>query len=65
VLAALLWIRIRIQGFEGFEAEQFLYLFAQKLKFIYPWSYIKDVQAIGEAFSPQKRTTITPKNKIY
>jgi hypothetical protein len=34
-------------------------------KFSYPWDSLKDVQATGEAFSPQKRTSSTSKNKIY
>jgi hypothetical protein len=32
--------------------------------FTYPYASIKDVQATGEAFSPQKRTSSNSKNKI-
>jgi hypothetical protein len=32
-----------------------------KFKFPYPLAYFKDVQATGEAFSPQKRTSSTSK----
>ncbi len=37
----------------------------QTLQFTYLWASIKDVQAIGEAFSPQKRTSSTEKDEIY
>jgi hypothetical protein len=33
------------------------------LQFTYPWASIKDAQATGEAFSPQKRTSSTSKNE--
>jgi hypothetical protein len=37
-------------------AEILFYLFIQKLQFTYPTkASIKDVQASGEAFSPQKK----------
>jgi hypothetical protein len=39
--------------------------FDQKLQFTHPWASIKDVQAIREAFSPQKRTSSTSKDEIY
>jgi hypothetical protein len=29
------------------------------MQFTYPWASIKDVQATGEAFSPQKGTSCT------
>jgi hypothetical protein len=35
----------------------------QKLQFTYPLASIKDVQATGEAFSPQKRTSSTSKHE--
>ncbi len=35
----------------------------QKLLFTYPQASIKDTQATGEAFSPQKRTSSTSKHK--
>jgi hypothetical protein len=38
--------------------------FYQKLQFSYPYASIKDVQATEEAFSAQKRTSITSKLKI-
>jgi hypothetical protein len=42
-----------------------IFSFDQKLQFTYPLATIKDVQATGEAFSPQKRTSSTSKHKIY
>ncbi len=36
----------------------------QKLQFTYPLAFPKDVQATGEAFSPQKRTSDTSKHEI-
>jgi hypothetical protein len=38
-----------------FAAKKSWYNFDQKLQFSYPQASIKDVQAIGEAFSPQRR----------
>jgi hypothetical protein len=32
---------------------------------MYPWAFIKDVQATEEAFSPQKRTSSTSKLKNF
>jgi len=46
--------------------ENFPYLyFDKKLQFTDPYASINDVQATGEAFSPQKRTWSTSKNEIY
>jgi hypothetical protein len=42
-----------------------LNLIDQKLQFTYPLASIKDVQAAGEAFCPQKKTPSTSKNEIY
>ncbi len=62
---------IRIQGFnnqklkEKNAGEIFLDLFDQKLQFTYTYASIKDVQATGEAFSSQKKTSSTSKNEIY
>jgi hypothetical protein len=39
--------------------------FNQKLLFTSPLTSVKDVQATGEAFSPQKRTSSTTKKEIY
>jgi hypothetical protein len=53
-------IRIQIQGFDDQKLEKnlqqkFNYLFFdQKLQFTYPLASIKDVQATGEVFIPQK-----------
>jgi hypothetical protein len=33
------------------------------MQFTYPWASIKDAQATGEAFSPQKWTTSTSKGE--
>ncbi len=38
--------------------------FDRKLQFTYPQASIKDVQATGEAFSPQKRPSSTSKHEI-
>jgi hypothetical protein len=38
--------------------------FDQKLQFTYPYGSVKDIQATGEAFSPQKRTFSTSKEKF-
>jgi hypothetical protein len=45
-------------------AEKNQYFFVQKLQFTYTETSIKDVQATGEAFSPQKRTFSTSKHKF-
>jgi hypothetical protein len=37
----------------------FLGFFGQKLQFTYPQAFIEDIQATGEALSPQKRTSST------
>jgi hypothetical protein len=37
----------------------FLSFLDQKLQFTYPEASLKDVQNIGEAFSPQKKTSST------
>ncbi len=37
----------------------------QKLQFTYHKASLKDVKAIGEAFSPQKRTSRTSKYEIF
>jgi hypothetical protein len=61
---------ICIQGFDDQNLEEnlqlkiFIYFFDKKLQFIYPWASIKDVQATGEAFSPQKRKSSPSKHKI-
>jgi hypothetical protein len=39
--------------------------FVQKLQFTYHKASLKDVKAVGEAFSPQKRTSRTSKNEIF
>jgi hypothetical protein len=39
--------------------------FDQKLHFTYPLAFIKNVQATGEAFRPQKGTSSTSKDEIY
>ncbi len=57
---------IRIQGFDDLMTKiEIIYswkenwsLFDQKLQFTYPLASIKGVQAIGEAFSPQKGTSV-------
>jgi hypothetical protein len=46
-----------IKNWKKFTAEIFF-------QFTYPYASIKDVQATGEAFSPQKRTSSTSKHKI-
>jgi hypothetical protein len=39
------------------------YFLDQKLQFTFPYASIKDAQATGEAFSPQKRTSSTSKHE--
>jgi hypothetical protein len=43
------------------------YFLAQKLQFEFshPFASIKDIQATGEAFSSQKRTSSTSTDEIY
>jgi hypothetical protein len=41
------------------------YIFFIKIGITYPLASIKDVQATGEAFSPQKRTSRTSKQEIF
>jgi hypothetical protein len=53
------------KNWEKFIAEQKeVDIFLSQLQFIYLYASIKDVQATGEAFSPQKRTSSTPKHEI-
>jgi hypothetical protein len=42
--------------------EKFSFFLDQRLQFAYPF---KDLQATGESFSPQKRTSSTSKNEVY
>jgi hypothetical protein len=44
-------------------AEKKLIFFYQKLQFTYPRASIKDAQAKGQVFSPQKRTSSTSKHE--
>ncbi len=66
-----MWIQIRIQGFNYQKikkkntAENFSSFFDQKLQYTYSHAFIKDVQATGEALSPQKRTSRTSKDEIH
>ncbi len=63
-------IRIRFQGSNDQKLENIYswkkdkIFFDQKLQFTNPYASIKDVQATGEAFSPQKRTSSTSKHEI-
>jgi hypothetical protein len=43
----------------------FKIFFWSKIATTHSWASIKDVQATGEAFSPQKRTSSTSKDKIF
>jgi hypothetical protein len=62
-------LRIRIQdldpGFDDLKLKKiyswkfYFYFLDKKLLFIYPYASIKDAQATGEAFSPEKRTSST------
>jgi hypothetical protein len=49
-----IWIQFQIQGFDGQKRENF---FDQEFK-------LKNAQATGESFSPQKRTSSTSTMKI-
>jgi hypothetical protein len=51
------------KNWKNFTTENFDYFFFN-LQFTYPYASIKDAQATGEAFSPQKRTSITSKHEI-
>ncbi len=46
------------------EKQQNQFFFFQKLHILYPQAFMKDVQATGEAFSPQKGISITSKHEI-
>jgi hypothetical protein len=55
-------MQIRIRGFDDqifniLKLKKISYFYIQKLQFIYASAYIKDVEATGEPFSPQKRTS--------
>jgi hypothetical protein len=39
------------------------YFFDQKMQFTYPQASLKDAQATGESFSPQKGTSSTSKHE--
>jgi hypothetical protein len=66
-----LWIRIPDPdpGFDDLKVKKMynskfnFYFFDQKLLFTYPQASIKEAQATGEAFSPQKRTSSTSKDE--
>ncbi len=67
-----MWIQIRIQGFDDQKwrekntaEKNFQAFLTKKLQFTYPQAIIKDVQATGEALSPQKRTSSTSKDEIF
>jgi hypothetical protein len=49
----------------NFSGNFFFSFFDQKLQFTYPKASIKDVQTVGEVFSPQKNTSITSKDEIF
>jgi hypothetical protein len=49
------------KNLKKFTAEQKFIFFDQKLQFTYLQAFIKDVQATGEVFIPQKRTSSTSK----
>jgi hypothetical protein len=60
-----LLLRIRIQGFDNQKLKinysWKFFINYQKLQLTYPWASLKDAQARGEAFNPQKRTSSTLK----
>jgi hypothetical protein len=47
----------------GFKKKNLIF-FDQKLRFTYPTAFIKEVQATGEAFGTQKRTSSNVKHEI-
>jgi hypothetical protein len=49
---------------ETFTAEKKIF-FYQKLQFTYPSASMKDKQATGVAFGPQKRTSSTSKHEFF
>jgi hypothetical protein len=71
------WIRIRIQHFKWSGSRVLMtnnwkkyswkkiYLFFDQIAIDWSLGLLKDVQAILEAFSPQKRTSSTSKHEIF
>jgi len=55
-------IQFRIQGF--YDQKWKKSFFDKKLQFTFPMAFIKDAQATGETFIPQKRTSSTSKHEI-
>ena len=61
--------QFQILGFDDQKLEKIyswkfnFYFLDQKLPFTYPQASTKDAQSTGEAFSPQKRTSITSKHE--
>jgi hypothetical protein len=47
-----------------YSRKNLIYFFDQKLQFTSPKASIKDVQATGEAFGPQKSRSSTSKHEI-
>jgi hypothetical protein len=45
------------------QLQNFPHMLDRKLQFTYPYASIKDAQATGEAFNPQKRTSSTSKHE--
>jgi hypothetical protein len=65
---------IRIQGFDDqklgkklkLKKKSDFFIFGSKLQYTYlTLGLLKEIQATGEAFSPQKRTSSTSKHEIY
>jgi hypothetical protein len=52
------------KNYKYFTAENKLHFFDQKLLVNYSLASIKDAQATGESFSPQKKTFSTSKHEI-
>ncbi len=57
-------IWFRIQGLDYKYFKKLHKILYQKLQFTYPKASVKNVQATGEAFSPQKITSSTSKHEI-
>ncbi len=51
VLMTKTWKKLQLK-------KKIIFFSDQKLQYTYPWASIKDVKATGEAFSPQRRTTL-------
>jgi hypothetical protein len=57
--------RVKTKNLEGIQQKILLIFFDQKIEIYLSLSLHKGLQATGEDFSPQKRTSSTSKHEIY